>query len=177
MRSPLPSKLPRFLILGAVFTAALACGGSHGNLSDGQIFGILETANNGEIKAGQYAQAHAQGASVKSYADMMVSDHTAANSRQMQLRTDQGITEATSTDNTSLQSANDAVYAKLVATPDSAFDSEYVSQMIESHQHVLDILNNDLIPDANNAALKTELQTTKSTVTDHLNQAHALQSQ
>lgn len=169
------SKLRHFAAALMVLGATAGCGSSA--LTDGKIFGILKTANDGEIKASQRAQEHAQGTSAKDYASMVNSMHTDANARQTKLATDQGITPVTSTDNTSLQSANDAVYAKLVAAPDSAFDSEYITQMIESHQKVLDLLDNDMIPAAHNASLKTELATTKAAVTDHLNKAKAIKAQ
>jgi putative membrane protein len=165
------------LLAVTVTLVGMSVGCGKTTLTDGEIFGILKTANDGQISFGQRAQAHAQGASVQSFASSVVSTDTDANTRQEALATNEGITPVTSSTNTNLQSANDAVTTKLVATPDSAFDSEYISQVISSLQNVLDIVNNDMIPDAHNADLKTELATTQATVTSQLSQAKAIQAQ
>ena len=59
--------------------------------SDAQIVGLLHQSNASEIAAGQLAQQRAQDAAVKSFAQQMVSEHTALDTRGNALATQAGM--------------------------------------------------------------------------------------
>jgi putative membrane protein len=54
-------------------------------------------------------------------------------------------------------------------------DRAYVDKQVELHQHVLDKLDNELIPQAKNDDLKALLQNTRASVAEHLDHAKTIQ--
>jgi len=47
-------------------------------LTDGEILGVADTANGGEVDQGKSASAKAQSPAVKAFANRMIADHSAA---------------------------------------------------------------------------------------------------
>src|SRR4051812_30103146 len=56
--------------------------GTTETLSDAQIVGVAMALNSGEVDQGKLAQMNATAASVKAFADMMVTDHSQALTRE-----------------------------------------------------------------------------------------------
>ena len=56
------------------------------------------------------------------------------------------------------------------------FDKAYMDSQVKMHQQVLDLIDNKLIPAAKDADLKTELQTIRPKIAEHLKMATEIQA-
>ena len=144
-------------------------------LTDEQIIMVTDTANMAEIDQAKLAQKKAKHPRVKKYAGMMISDHTKAKNKQKQLVTKLKITAADSTVATTLKtdtsSAMDSM--KELASPD--FDKAYIDAQIDNHKKLLDALDTQMIPGAQNEDLKKLLEDLRPKVEAHLKEAQDIQ--
>jgi putative membrane protein len=145
--------------------------------SDAQIAQVALTANTGEIAQGMLAQTSATNADVKTFASLMVTDHTAANQRVQALAQQLGITPAPSGVSVQLQSESDAIVAQLQMLSGAAFDTAYVTAQVTVHTRVLALIDDMLLPAAQAAEVKAELTTMRASVVMHLSVAQQLQAQ
>lgn len=143
-------------------------------VNDNQIVGLVEAVNAGEVSEAQLAQTKAVNADVIAFAGRMVTEHTQSNSDLATLRQQQSLTSDTSPLQQQVQAAVQQTLTKLQGLQGAAFDSAYMQAQVEAHGQVLTLLDQLLIPAAQNAALKTFLQTTRATVAAHLQAAQAL---
>jgi putative membrane protein len=65
--------------------------------------------------------------------------------------------------------------ASLKKAPAADFDRAYIDAQVDGHRKVLNTLQKELLPDANNADLKAYLEKIQPTVEKHLKAAEALQ--
>jgi putative membrane protein len=172
-------------------------------LSDGQIVGVVEAANSGEIEEALLATGGVDGLfdggldggleagllaatgfdagtarsttpAVLSFADMMIVDHANSNVAVQSF----GIASQSSPVQTTLQSGVQTTLGQLSPLSGGAFDVAYAQSQVTAHQTVRDIVQNQLIPAAQNAQLKSFLQNTLlPTVQSHLAAAQTLLSQ
>lgn len=143
-------------------------------LTTSQMATILTSANSGEIVAAETAVAKAQAKSVKSFAQTMIHDHTASQGKVQDLVKAEGLSPAPSALSAKLDADAGALLGQLHAEPSASFDRAYVQAQITAHRQVLDLLDGTLIPEATDAKLRSLLQATRTTVSDHLNQAEKL---
>jgi putative membrane protein len=142
-------------------------------LSEAQVVGLAAALNNGEIAAGTIASGKATAASVKNFAAMMVTMHTAANERAKAL----GIAPADSAPQNEVETMAASVAATLQSTAAGAgFDSTYIETQVVMHTAALSAFDRMLLPNAKTPALVADLQTARSEVVTHLAQAQALRS-
>jgi len=143
--------------------------------SDGQIAAVVSTANTGEVAQAQIALTKAQDPQVRDFAQQMVNEHGAANQRLTQLLAAAGITPEPNQVSTSLKADSDRIVQRLnAASAGQAFDSTYIDSQVQVHQKVLDLLEQELIPAAQNGTLRDELQATSDTVSHHLDEAQGI---
>jgi len=164
---------------GAAGTTA-ASGGTGGTtvvvLNDGQIAAVMVGANSGEVQAAQVAlsRSGSDNTAVRNFATMMVTDHNAANARLQSLLQSANITAEDSSQRQALATQAAQTVSTLWATPDATFNAVYAQSQVTMHQMVMQLLQNQLIPAVQNAALKAELQTELTAVMGHLTEAQAL---
>jgi putative membrane protein len=156
--------------------AGLDGGGDGGiRLTDSEAAGVMMEANSGEVMIGNLATTKAMNAQVMAFAQQMVTEHTMANNRLMMLlQSDAGITAASSSTRQMLAMMAQMTLTQLSGLTGAAFDSAYISSQVTMHQQVLTLLDQVLIPSAQNAALKTELMSARATVMMHLTAAQTL---
>jgi len=151
--------------------APLAAQAQAAKPNDAQIAHIAYTAGVIDVTAGKQALAKSKDKSVRDFAQEMVRDHTAVNDQALALVKKLGVTPQ---DNpTSKALAKDAA-AKLktyAALNGAAFDKAYVANEVAYHKTVNGALATTLIPNAQNAELKSLLQTGLKLFTEH--QVHA----
>ncbi len=145
-------------------------------LTDGQIASIMIEANTGEIAAASVALAKAANPAVTPFAALMVTDHTAANGHLAGIVQQQNIPLGESAVRQMLAMQAAQTVNALIATWPGMFDQAYVQSQIAMHTMVLQLLDGQLIPDAQNAALKAELQMERATVMSHLTAAQQLET-
>ncbi len=158
------------LALGAI--AAQAAGPT-----DPQIAAIVVTANQVDIDAGKLALTKAHSPDVKSFAQLMITDHSGVNKSATELVTRLHVTPETNPTSQSLQKGGDDNLAALRKLSGSAFDRAYVDHEVAYHQAVLDAVDSTLIPSAQNAELKALLVKVRPAFVAHLDHAKHLQSE
>ncbi|HEX9108232.1 MAG TPA: DUF4142 domain-containing protein [Longimicrobiales bacterium] len=145
-------------------------------LSDPQIAMIALSANSGDSARGRLAEQKATNAEVKAFGKMMVTDHGGLNKQAVALAKKLNVTPAQSAADSDLVSKVQGMTADLQGKTGKDFDKTYVDQEVQIHQLVLDDLDKTLIPAAQNAELKSLLQTARGGVQAHLQKAQALQA-
>ncbi len=144
-------------------------------LSDDQILQVVHTANQGEIAQAKLAKGKAQDARVKKLAAMMIKDHTDADHKAMALA--KKLNGATpSATSTSLESDAQNNTTTLESESGADFDKGYVDTQVKEHQAVLDLIDQQLLPNAKDANVKTFVTGVRAKVAMHLHHAQELQA-
>jgi putative membrane protein len=92
------------------------------------------------------------------------------------LATKAKITPADSDTSNNLKNDVTDTVATLKAQKGKDFDRAYIDAQVKSHRDVLSVMDNKLIPNAQNTDLKTQLTDARSHVASHLAKAEDLQS-
>jgi putative membrane protein len=164
----------------AALAVALACGSTAAlaaGPNDAQIAAIVVTANQVDIDAGKYAEAHAAKADVKSFAKLMVTDHTAVNKSATDLAGKLHLTPEDNPTAQSLKKGGEDNIANLKTLSGAAFDKAYVDHEVTYHEAVLSALDGTLIPNASNADLKALMVKVRPAFVAHLEHAKHLQAE
>jgi putative membrane protein len=143
--------------------------------TDAQILAFAATANSGEIQEAQLAQHMATNPAVKKFAALMIADHTKMLADGKALATKLAITpDSTKSDVSDLakDGQNDLKDLK-GKKAGKDFDQEYISKQVDTHQKVLDKLN-DASKSAKAPELKTAVEESIAKVQGHLTQAKAI---
>ena len=141
--------------------------------SDGEIMAIAQAANTAEIDAGKLAKSRAQNPQVKQFAQQMIKDHSAMNAelaknldlKLMDNDESQGIR----------QDALDSL-EKLKSMRGADFDKAYIDKQVMMHEEVVAMMQDKLIPNAQNPQLKAALDKAAPKVQSHLKMARQIQS-
>lgn len=144
--------------------AALAAGlaaapAQAANPTDPQIAHIAYTAGQIDIAAANQALKKSQNPKVRAFAEDMIRDHTSVNDQALALCKKLGVTPEDNDTSKTLQKNAEAERAKLDGLSGAAFDKEYAQNEVAYHKAVNSALENTLIPSAQNAELKSLLQT------------------
>ncbi|MEJ7564940.1 DUF4142 domain-containing protein [Acinetobacter baumannii] len=143
---------------------------NHENLTDSQIFKILSTANNGEIKQAKTALPKLKMDEAKKYAEMMIKEHSANEKNAQALASRLQLISQTSNLSKSLQNDSDKIVNKLnQITSDT--DKNYMMSQVKVHRKVLMIIDKQLIPNTKSSELKNMLVQTRDAVAKHLKAA------
>lgn len=127
--------------------------------TDPQIAHIAYTAGVIDINAAKQALSQASSKEVKAFAQDMVRDHEAVNKQALDLVNKLKVTpEDNDTSKTLSKQAADKL-AELAKLKGSEYDKAYVANEVAYHKAVNSALETQLIPAANNAELKSLLQT------------------
>ena len=170
---------PPFLSLSAVALALAlsACGTQRAgmaaaDLGDPEILHVYMTSNTGEIVTSDPFMDDFASAEVRQLAQMIVRDHSAANERAEALPVEPRNNPMSTAKN---QMAQETAQ-RLQGMEGAALDRAYLDAQIRLHQQTLQELDQMLIPNADDAALRTELQTGRQGVVMHLERAQALRA-
>lgn len=144
--------------------------------TDPQIAAIVVTANQVDVDAGKLAGARSHNKDVKSFAHLMVTDHTSVNKSAAELAHKLNLTPEENATSRALKQGGDDNIAKLKTLRGAAFDKAYVDHEVAYHEAVLDAVDKTLIPDAQNADLKALLVKVRPAFVAHLEHARQLQS-
>jgi putative membrane protein len=146
-----------FAALCLLTGAAFAQGGA--KPSDAQIAHIAYTAGELDIAAAKQAISKTKNKEVRAFADDMLRDHTAVNKQAIDLVTKLKVTPEDNDTSRALTKAAADKSAQLAALNSAAFDKAYVANEVAFHKTVNGALETLLIPSAQNAELKSLLQT------------------
>ncbi|HET7805265.1 MAG TPA: DUF4142 domain-containing protein [Pseudolabrys sp.] len=127
--------------------------------TDPQIAHIAYTAGQLDIEAAKQALAKSKNKEVRAFADDMVRDHTAVNKQALALVKKLNVKPEDNDTSRALTRQAAAKRAELAKLTGAAFDKAYVANEVAYHKTVNGALESTLIPSANNAELKSLLQT------------------
>ena len=145
--------------------------------NDAQIAHIAYTAGQIDVAAGRQALQRSHNAQVRAFAQTMVRDHAAVNRQAVALVTRLHVTPAANPTSIALSSAAAATLHRLGTLSGAAFDRAYVENEVAYHRTVNGALRDTLIPSAQNAELKSLLQSGLALFTEHQTHAEHLASQ
>ena len=145
-------------------------------VTDAQIAAIVVTANQVDIDAGKLAVERASSDKVKTFAQLMITDHSGVNKAATELVTRLKVAPEANPTSTALQAGGDKNLAHLKTLKGAAFDKAYVDHEYAYHQQVIDALDKTLIPGATNAELKALLAKVRPAFVAHRDHAKSLQA-
>jgi putative membrane protein len=145
------------------------------SLRDAQIIKVADLVNASEVEQAKLAKTKAKNPQVQKFAAAMISQHTKAKQKGMQLSKAQSIMPEESRVAGELESKGAQTLQKLQDADKSVFDVEYMTAQVQQHQEVLDMLTTQLIPSATDPKLKAELEATRTMVQRHLTDAQQIQ--
>ncbi len=163
----------RFLATAAFALAAgaLAYAQPAAKPNDAQIAHIAYTAGQLDIAEANQALGKTHNPDVRAFAREMVRDHTAVNDKALALVKKLKVTPEDNPTSQALTKQADAKKAELGKLDGAAFDKAYAQNEVAYHKTVNGALSDTLIPDAQNAELKSLLQTGLKLFQEH--EAHA----
>jgi putative membrane protein len=124
-----------------------------------------------EVELGELAQQKAVSPEVKQFAQMMVRDHTKANSELKQIAGQENIQLSAELDD-----KHRDVRERLSKLSGREFDREYMKAMVEDHEEAIDKLES-LADDDDKPRLKQFASNTLQTVRQHQERAKSIQEQ
>jgi putative membrane protein len=141
---------------------------SSGKLSFGDRRFVTKAADNGqaELQVAQLAAQRATNPEVKSFAKMLVDDHTKANSELMSIASQKSV--KVDTDDT-----KDRTYNRLNKKSGSEFDQEFVEHMIDEHEKDIKMFEK-AASDAKDSEVRSFASKQVSNLRQHLQQAQSL---
>jgi predicted outer membrane protein len=166
--------------VGGAEAGAAGDGGAGGagpaaNLSDGQIFLVIDTLNGGEVEVAFAALPRLDNAAVEAFAQEMVTAHGAARVANSQLAQSEGTTPAPSQVQLDLKAAADAQVLAFQTSPATSLDIPYIDSQVAMHTDAL-ALANQLHAAADDPQLGAELAGLIPDIAAHLTEARALQA-
>lgn len=157
-------------------TDSTAMGGTAPALSDANIAAIVVAANDADIEAGQMAESKTKNADVKQFAQTMQTDHKAVNEKAKDLAGRLNLNPEDNDASRQLKDSSERMRDSLKTMDGAAFDRAYIDNEVTYHQAVLDMLDSQLIPSAQNAELKQLLNDTRPAIAQHLDHAKQVQA-
>lgn len=144
-------------------------------LTDAQIAKAMVAINEGEIDAAKLAEKNAVSSDVKNFALMMETEHQRNEQETKELAKKNKFDLKKSDLSKSLEAEAKQTNKGLKKQADATFDQAYVGSQVQMHTKALDLIQNTLLPAAQNQELKEHLNTTSKAVAMHLDHAKALQ--
>lgn len=141
------------LLLGTVAHAQSA------KPDDAQIAHIAYTAGQIDISNAEQAMKKSKSKEVRDFAQSMLRDHKAVNDQALALVKKLNVTPKDNDTSKSITKAQSDKRAELEKLNGAAFDKAYAANEVAYHKTVNGALEQTLIPSANNAELKSLLQT------------------
>ncbi len=138
--------------------------------SDRSVVSELHHANQTEVDLGKYALSHGT-KTVKSYATMMVKDHSANDTKLVAMAKKHGIMTIPAPP---INQDEIASMRKLEDLTGTNFDRAYIDAMVQDHEQDIKMVS-DAIATVSDADLKAHLTATKPVLEHHLDSAKALQ--
>jgi putative membrane protein len=161
-------KMTRFkttiALMSAVLATTLFAGAGAANaqaakINDAQIAHIAYTAGVIDVETSKLALKKSKNKAVREFADNMVRDHTAVNDKALALVKKLKVTPQDNDTSKALTKQAAAKRAELAKLSGAAFDKAYVDNEVAYHKTVNGALEKTLIPSAQNAELKSLLET------------------
>lgn len=148
-----------------------------GQLTDAQIAAVLDVANQGEIEQAELARQRATAEPVRGYATAMITGHGAAAREQSQILEQRGIRPEFNPAASQLMDRSMQTQERLRNLQGPAFDRAYMEAQLEQHRLLLRMLDEELIPSAEDPQYRTYLEQLRGDIQAHLTNAERIQSE
>jgi putative membrane protein len=122
-----------------------------------------------EIKASQLAATNSQNADVKSFAQMMITDHSKANKILDSLETDKMITEKDT-----ISAEHQELIDSLAKKTGPEFDKAYIAMMVKDHEEAVELFADQV--DDKNETIQDFARATLPVIQHHLDDAKKLEA-
>lgn len=173
-----------FIVTVSTFALLVGCTNAYSNksqqpeiLTDANIAAIVVGANNIDISAGKIALQRSQNTAIKKFAERMVTDHTAVLNSAVTLVTKLGVTSVNNDLVATLTKQSSDHEAVLRTLSGNAFDKSYIDHEVAYHEAVIGVIENQLIPSAQNKELKDMLISVVPAFNAHLEHSQMIQKQ
>ena len=144
-------------------------------LTDPEIASVAVTANQIDINYAKIAKAKSKNADVVKFAETMMTDHQSVIDQAVALVKKLNVTPKDNDVSKKLNSDAEATKKMLNAKSDKDFDKAYIDNEVAYHKAVIDEVEKQLIPQAQNAELKALLQKVLPILKTHLEHAEMVQ--
>jgi putative membrane protein len=168
--------IKQFAAMAATVALALSAPALAQAPTDAQIAHIAYTAGQIDVAAGRQALQRSRNPQVRAFARTMVRDHEAVNRQAVALVTRLHVTPAANPTSTALSGQAATTLRRLGTLRGAAFDRAYVANEVAYHRTVNGALRDTLIPSAQNAELKSLLESGLALFTEHQTHAEHLAS-
>jgi putative membrane protein len=160
----------KFVIIAAL-TAAAPLAFAAGSTADSSFYRTVAQGGMAEVDLGKLAEQKSTDPKVKSFAEMMVKDHSAANEKLESLASSKHIPLPKT-----LDASHEATKSKLEALSGDSFNKSYVESQLKAHEKTVDLLNKE-ISSGQDADAKAFAQSVLPTVEHHLQAVRTLASE
>ena len=164
------------IIFGIALPTATANAQAGGAPSDPEIVGIVVAADQIDIDYAKLAMSKTKDKQVKDFAEQMITDHSAVQKSVFDLAAKLKVTPADSGTSNSLKTQAQQTMQKLQGLKGKAFEKAYIDNEVVYHQAVINATKTVLIPNAQNADLKSALEGAEPLFEGHLQHAQQVQS-
>lgn len=174
-----------------------------GMLSAAEVMQAVTAVNEAEIAVGELALEKTQDETIRSFAEMMIADHTrlleetqpgattpgAGTADTMGTGTDTADAAATQPPPTTgtgtqgsaviqqLEQQSQQAHSQLESLSGAEFDQAFIAQQIEAHQNALDLIDQQLLPSTQDPQVRMQLESARPVIEQHLQQAQQIQQQ
>lgn len=126
-------------------------------LTDANIAAVVVGANQIDISAAEIALERSENPEIREFATRMIEDHNGVLGAAVDLVTRLGVTPVNNELVGTLGQQAAEHEANLMQLSGAEFDKAYIDHEVAYHQAVIDVINNTLIPGAQNEELKSTL--------------------
>ncbi|HEY4449368.1 MAG TPA: DUF4142 domain-containing protein [Steroidobacteraceae bacterium] len=160
----------KFVIL-ATLAAAAPLAFAADNSSDTSFYRTLAQGGMAEVDLGKLAGQKSNDPKVKSFAEMMVKDHSSANQKLESLASSKHVALPRT-----LDASHEATKTKLEALSGNTFDKSYIESQLKAHEKTVSLLETE-ISSGQDADAKAFAESVLPTVKHHLRAVRELASE
>ena len=183
----MPNRLVSRAVLAACFALPAALAGCMGagmqdpgaaasarGMGNEHVFETVMAANRSEIALSQQAEQRAASAEVRAFAARMVAEHTRAETDMAALGQQLGLSPRESDTSRNLDEFTRLTTVSMESRSGAEFDREYMRLQVQQHGWLVEALDKNLIPAAQDERLRAELQRMRPMAAAHLRDAQRL---
>lgn len=163
------------LVVGTALLSLPAVAQKSQKLTDPEIASVAVVANQIDIDYAKIAQKKSKNTAIIEFANTMAKDHQSVIDQAVALVTKLGVTPKDNATSRSLKAGEVKTAKMLNSKSGKAFDKAYIGNEVAYHKAVVAEVQNVLVPNAQNAELKSLLQTVLPVLKTHLAHAEMVQ--
>lgn len=167
-------KVP-FILIVAFIAPSFSAFADTRDIHDAHIADVVITASSIAIETAKLAQSKSSNEEIKAFAQRMAGNHAEVSQSAIDLVTRLKMTLEDNSISRGIKADGETDLARLQGLRGAEFDKAYIDQKIVLYQHVLDTIDNRLMPNASNEELKILLYNLFSPFSLYLENAQQIQ--